>query len=289
LGISRPKRVSQEIVCEQAFADFWELNLPSAAGIARARRSTFHSAALSPLMEFFSQQLVRMAAGEAPPFERFLIRGMLFLNATLRSNTFRGTAPVHFRLSEESAQQVGLLILRLDFGRGPHGACSSACNAFSKALPPLRGHILATRLPRQSSLNKLRRRLDDVSTTGDQCSVNAFDVSCESWFRASLGACAQATTVKNMAEEVQKSLASFWDDARLNAVVTALIQHYFPLTVSDATHRTTALPESLQRSCSTVRSTGLSFLQQTCSVGHYGSAGWRLRLSNSAQAVVCKP
>lgn len=71
-----------------------------------SHRSTFHSGALSPLMNFFCQQLVRCAHGEAPPFDRFLIRGMLFLNATLRSNTFRGTTHVHFRLSEESQQQV---------------------------------------------------------------------------------------------------------------------------------------------------------------------------------------
>lgn len=92
-------------------------------------------------MKFFSQQLVRMAAGEAPPFERFLIRGMLFLNATLRGNTFRGTAPVHFRLSEESAQQVGLLSLRLDFGRGPHGACSFCMRrVLEGAAPSARPH-----------------------------------------------------------------------------------------------------------------------------------------------------
>lgn len=41
----------------------------------------------------------------------------------------------------------------------------------------------------------------------------------------------QATNVKNMAEEVQNSLAGFWNDARLNSVTSALIQHYFPLTV----------------------------------------------------------
>ncbi len=35
----------------------------------------------------------------------------------------------------------------------------------------------------------------------------------------------------NMSEEVQASLNGFWDDARLNAVISALIQHYFPLTV----------------------------------------------------------
>lgn len=73
------------------------------------RRSTFHSGALTPLMEFFCQQLVHAAAaaqGGAPPFERFLMRGMLFLNATLRSSTFRGSAPVHFRLSEAAQEQV---------------------------------------------------------------------------------------------------------------------------------------------------------------------------------------
>jgi hypothetical protein len=44
----------------------------------------------------------------------------------------------------------------------------------------------------------------------------------------------QATTAKNMAEEVQTSLARFWDEARLNAVISALLQHYFPLTVIHA-------------------------------------------------------
>lgn len=34
-----------------------------------------------------------------------------------------------------------------------------------------------------------------------------------------------------MAEEVQSSLAGFWDETRLNTVTSALIQHYFPLTV----------------------------------------------------------
>ena len=61
-------------------------------------------------MEFFSQHLVHAAAAAAqaahPPFERFLMRGMLFLNATLRSTTFRGTVPVHFRISEAAQQQV---------------------------------------------------------------------------------------------------------------------------------------------------------------------------------------
>lgn len=74
-------------------------------------RSTFHSGALTPLMEFFCQQLVHSAAASAaqgghPPFERFLIRGILFLSATLRSSTFHGSAPVHFRLSEAAQEQV---------------------------------------------------------------------------------------------------------------------------------------------------------------------------------------
>jgi hypothetical protein len=42
----------------------------------------------------------------------------------------------------------------------------------------------------------------------------------------------QAIATKNMADEVQHSLAHFWDEARLNAVISALLQHYFPLTVT---------------------------------------------------------
>ena len=68
---------------------------------------------MTPLMEFFCQHLVHAAAAAAaashPPFERFLMRGMLFLNATLRSSTFRGTAPVQFRVSEAAQQQVHML------------------------------------------------------------------------------------------------------------------------------------------------------------------------------------
>jgi hypothetical protein len=64
-------------------------------------------------MEFFCQHLVHAAAAASeaahPPFERFLMRGMLFLNATLRSNTFRGTTPVHFRVSEAAQEQVRML------------------------------------------------------------------------------------------------------------------------------------------------------------------------------------
>ena len=78
-------------------------------------RSSFHSSAMTPLMEFFCQHLVHAAAAAAaashPPFERFLMRGMLFLNATLRSSTFRGTAPVQFRVSEAAQQQVRMCTL----------------------------------------------------------------------------------------------------------------------------------------------------------------------------------
>jgi hypothetical protein len=64
-------------------------------------------------MEFFCQHLVHAAAATSeaahPPFERFLMRGMLFLNATLRSTTFCGTVPVHFRINEAAQQQVFVL------------------------------------------------------------------------------------------------------------------------------------------------------------------------------------
>lgn len=52
----------------------------------------------------------------------------------------------------------------------------------------------------------------------------------------------KASTVKNMAEEVQNSLAAFWDEARLNAVTSALIQHYFPLTVRPSIDNELACP-----------------------------------------------
>ena len=109
------------------------------------RRSTFHSGALSPLMDFFCHQLVQAAHSEvcrclhpsrdlpstlillcaqqyrsaittrtplmsmqAPPFQHFIIRGMLFLNATLRSSNFRGAPPANFKLSAAAQEQVSL-------------------------------------------------------------------------------------------------------------------------------------------------------------------------------------
>ena len=41
----------------------------------------------------------------------------------------------------------------------------------------------------------------------------------------------QASTIRSMSEDVQKSFVSFWDDARLSSVTSVLIEHYFPLTV----------------------------------------------------------
>ena len=86
-------------------------------------------------MDFFCQQLVRAASGEATPFDRFLIRGMLFLNATLRSNTFRGTAPVHFRVSEAAQEQVRV-VARLEWLARSLGVFVSAKSSLGASLSP---------------------------------------------------------------------------------------------------------------------------------------------------------